>query len=265
MSAYLMESDREGERIRRKTKADTSREHLALAGLEPGMRAIDVGCAGGEVLREMARIVHPARVVGFDASAERIAESGRMDRDLGCTNIDYQIGDVDDIQLPDDQFDFVWSRFLFEYLPEPIRALRELKRIARPGGKVVVADLDGNCAFNYPLSDELSAGLAEIFDLIGARTGFDPFVGRKLYSYFFEVGLKEIKVDLRPYHTVFGAPSPEVMAQWEQKIRIFQDNFQKLSPEKYRTAAPLFEGFLDFLAREDTVTYSILFMVQGVK
>lgn len=265
MTEYLMESDREGARIRRKTKAATSREHLALAGLAPGMRAIDVGCASGEVLREMARIVAPARVVGFDASTERIAESKQIDRDLGLNNVDYQVGDVCDMPWPDDQFDFVWSRFLFEYLPQPIRALRELKRIARPGGKVVVADLDGNCAFNYPLSDELSAGLAEIFDLIGARTGFDPFVGRKLYTYFFEVGFSEIKVDLRPYHTVFGAPSAEVMAQWREKIRIFQDNFQRLSPDKYRTAAPLFEGFLDFLAREDTVTYSVLFIVQGVK
>ncbi len=260
-----MESPCEGARIRQKTRSETTLEHLRLTGLGRGMSAIDVGCASGEVLREMARIVYPARVVGFDLSADRIEESRAIDAELGFTNVDYQQGDVAAMPFDDDRFDLVWSRFLFEYLPRPQEALAELKRIVRPGGKVVVADLDGNCTFNYPLDDDLAAGLDQIFRIIGQKTGFDPYVGRKLYSYFHQVGFEDIRVDALPYHLIAGPPAAEIREQWAEKIRIFNDNFKMIEPERYPQFQPLFDRFLDFLDREDSLTYSVVFIVQGTK
>jgi ubiquinone/menaquinone biosynthesis C-methylase UbiE len=260
-----MESAREGARIRRKTVTETTLEHLHLAGLGRGMSAIDVGCASGEVLREMARIVYPARVMGFDLSGERIEQSRAIDAELGFTNIDYQQGDVTAMPFENDRFDLVWSRFLIEYLPRPTEALAELKRIARPGGKVVVADLDGNCTFNYPLDNDLAAGLDQIFDIIGHKTGFDPYVGRKLYTYFHEVGFSNIRVDALPYHLIAGAPGGEIREQWVEKILIFKENFKLIEPGRYPEFEPMFDRFLDFLDREDTLTYSVVFIVQGVK
>jgi len=262
---YLMEDKREGKRILIKTNRETTIEHLSIAGLKRRMDAIDIGCASGEVTREIAKIVKPGKVTGLDISESRIRESKTIDKEENITNIEYVTGSVYRTNLLKDSFDFVWTRFLFEYLKEPIIALKELKRITKLGGKVVVADIDGNIVFHYPIEKNLMSGINEIMAIINEKTGFDQYVGRKLYNYFYQVGFKEIKVEIVPYHNLFGVPSGRVYFQWEEKIEIFRKNFELLEPEKHKAYEWVFQGLLDLLKRPETLTYSTLFIVQGIK
>ena len=262
---YMMESDAEGKRIREKTELSTTVEHLTLAGLKRGMRSIDVGCASGEVLREIARFTYPGKATGFDISKERINESKQIDKGLGFTNIDYVQGSVYETGIPENTYDFVWTRFLFEYLKEPLRALEELKRIAKPGGKIVVADLDGNCVFHYPFENNFMMGVNRLISILNDKAGFDPHVGGKLHNYFYKVGFKEIKVNILPYHCICGTPDQKTFLLWQEKIRILKSNFKKFEEPLYEENKHVFDEFLEFLKRPDTTTYSVIFIVQALK
>jgi SAM-dependent methyltransferase len=198
--AYIMDNASEGERVEQKTDAALTTEQLKWAGLHIGDSVLDLGCAAGTTSRIMAGLVGPeGRVVGVDASSMRVEDARSRTTDA---HIEFVIGDAESIPLEDDSFDVCWSRFLFEYLPRPARVLREMIRVTRPGGSVVVSDLDGNCIWHAGMDDHLQREIAAAIATFGP--GFDAEVGRKLPALFLASELSEVSLDIRPYHVVSG-------------------------------------------------------------
>ena len=265
---YLMESPKEGHRIRLKTNSDETKLHLLTGGIKEGDKAIDVGCASGEATRIMSEIVgQESSVVGFDRSDLRINESREVDKQRAITNIDYASGSVYDMtNINDNSFDFVWSRFLLEYLEKPEEAIKEMKRITKENGILAIADIDGNCLFHYPMSSKFELGLNNVLQVI-QKTGFDPFVGRKLFTYLINAGFKQedIKVSILPYHQIMGTPPEHIFESWKRKINILEQNFKVLAPEKYVDNKWVFNEFLEHIKSSSTVTYSNIFIVSGKK
>jgi len=265
---YLMESPEEGHRIRLKTNSDETKLHLLTGGIKVGDKAIDVGCASGEATRIMSELVgQQSSVIGFDKSDLRIKESREVDKQRAITNIDYASGSVYNMtDIKDKSFDFVWSRFLLEYLEKPEDAIKEMKRITKENGTLAIADIDGNCIFHYPMSSKFELGLNNVLQVI-QKTGFDPFVGRKLFTYFINAGFKQedIKVSILPYHQIMGTPPDDIFESWKRKINILEQNFKVLAPEKYVDNKWVFNEFLEHIKSSKTMTYSNIFIVSGKK
>ena len=218
---YIMESPREGARLEAKTDSGVSERQLRRTGLRQGMRAIDVGCGTGAVTRTMARIAAPEQVVGVDISAARLTQA----RELAAADaleVEFVEGDACRLPLPSASFDYASSNFLFEYLPDPERALAELSRVVRPGGTVVVADLDGQLEQCYPLEARVKSDLHEALRILG-ETGFDPQVGRKLYHWFRRAGLRDISVWVAPYQVYAGGLPERDLVNWREKLRTATD------------------------------------------
>lgn len=258
---YLMESQLEAERLEAKTDEEESLRHLALVGVREGMHVLDAGAGTGAVARTIARIVGPTgSVVALELSPERVAAGERAAQ--GLERLRFVIGDVYDPPLAPDQFDLVWCRFLFEYLEDPLAALRELVARTRPGGKVVLGDLDGNGLFHFPLPPHLEAGLATLQRAIAGR--FDPFVGRKLFHYARRAGLERLKVHLLPYHLYAGTAPAAHVENWATKFRI-------LAPVGVRAFGgqaayvEFCRQFLALLEDPDAFTYSVLVFVEGTR
>lgn len=258
--AYLMEHAGESERIERKTDIAWTTRQLEATGLAAGMSALDLGCASGSTTRAMARVTDPARVVGADQSEDRLAYAREVAAREGLP-IRYVQGDGAALPFEDGQFDYSWARFLFEYLADPQAVLAEMIRVTSPGGRVVVGDLDGNCIYHYPLSAELEAQMKAVMGA-AARVGFDPHVGRKLFTFFKRAGLADVQVQILPYHC-FAGPIPEAdQANWWDKLKV-------LAPVGARAlgSAEAYQRFADdmkrFLLAEDTFTYSTLILVSG--
>jgi ubiquinone/menaquinone biosynthesis C-methylase UbiE len=190
-----MESEREGARLEGKTDAAEAERQLRAVGLCDGMCALDVGCGSGAVTRVMARVAAPGRVVGLDASEQRVALAATLAEKAG-TAAEFVAGDATRMPFTDGEFDFAWSRFLFEYLPDRRAVLAEMRRVTRFGGVVVVADLDGQLSSFYPLEPDLAAEWEKGLALI-RRGGFDPEVGRKLYAGFLAEGLEQLSVTVQ--------------------------------------------------------------------
>ncbi|MBI4961748.1 MAG: methyltransferase domain-containing protein [Desulfomonile tiedjei] len=260
---YLMEHCTEGARIRNKTDKAAARSQLFTSGLEPGMFALDVGCASGAVTVEMGRIVAPATAVGADSSDERIAEARALARESGVDNVEFRKANVYSLPFEDNTFDFVWTRFLLEYLPDPVAAIREMKRVTKPGGLVVCADLDGNCLFHYPIDPQLESGIQKVMRML-ASTGFDPWVGRKLYHFCRTVGFSEIEAHMVPHHLIAGIPCAREQNNWHQKIDTLRENLLPVYPDRSELDR-LAEDFKRMIDSPDTFTYSPLIMIVARK
>ena len=119
----------------------TFRALIAAAGVLPGQRVLDVGCGTGYFARLLARAVGPeGLVVGIDPSPEMIAyatrEAGR------ARNCRFQVGTAESLDFPAEHFDVVVSSLVKHHLPEDLRVpvLREMRRVLRPGGRLLVAE-----------------------------------------------------------------------------------------------------------------------------
>jgi ubiquinone/menaquinone biosynthesis C-methylase UbiE len=256
----MMESPREGARLDAKTDPDISEQQLRDSGLQRGMRTLDVGCGTGAVTRTMARIAGPGRVVGVDVSAPRL----RRARELAAADeVEAQFieGDACRLPLPSASFDYAWSQFLFEYLPEPERALAELSRVTRSGGSVVVADLDGQLEQFYPLETSVQADLRETLRVLG-ETGFEPRVGRKLYHWFCSAGLRDIRVCVAPYQVYAGGLPERDLMHWRETLRTVADYLIEHTGDRERWQQ-VCDGFLAQLRRPDLFYYCSLITVRG--
>ncbi|MFC1836275.1 class I SAM-dependent methyltransferase [Thermodesulfobacteriota bacterium] len=250
---YIMEHESEGARIRNKTDLESTRSQLMMAGLERGMHCLDVGCASGAVSVEMARLADPGAVVGLDTSEQRLDQAEALAQEAGVSRILFRRGDAYQIPSEDDTFDFVWNRFLLEYLKDPGAAIREMKRVTKPGGTVVSADLDGNCLFHYPIEPRLERGLEKVMKILSA-SGFYPFVGRKLYHYYGQVGFSDIRVFMMPHHLIAGVPTENQRQNWYEKIETIRERVTDSSTvsEEMRSIARSFKELID---SPDTFTY----------
>ena len=115
---------------------------LERAPLAPGAAVLEVGCGPGTDLLDVAGIVGPSgRLLGVDASEVMIAEARRRTAALGVA-VTFEHGDVQALSFGDGTFDVCRAQRLLEHVPDPARALAEMARVTRPGGRVVVFDFD---------------------------------------------------------------------------------------------------------------------------
>jgi ubiquinone/menaquinone biosynthesis C-methylase UbiE len=109
--------------------------------VQPGQRVLDVACGTGYFARILAGVVGPPGVViGIDASPEMIGYASQKAAQLG--NCNFSVGTAESLDFPANHFDVVVSSLAMHHLPDDLQivALREMQRVLRPGGTLLVAD-----------------------------------------------------------------------------------------------------------------------------
>ena len=109
------------------------------AGAGPEDTVLDVACGPGLLACAFARVAKHA--TGVDMTPAMLEQARKTQQEQGLKNLSWQHGDVYSLPFPPDQFSIVSSRFVFHHLQDPLAALREMKRVCKSGGKVVVADM----------------------------------------------------------------------------------------------------------------------------
>lgn len=109
------------------------------AGAGPEDTVLDVACGPGLLACAFAREAKHA--TGIDMTPAMLEQARKTQQAQGLQNLSWQQGDVYSLPFPPDQFSIVSSRFVFHHLQDPLAALREMKRVCKPDGKVVVADM----------------------------------------------------------------------------------------------------------------------------
>jgi SAM-dependent methyltransferase len=118
---------------------DVSRTLASLA--TPADRILDCSCGGGTEALALARLVPEGEVVGADLSGEMVSAAAERARESGAENLAFFQADV--ANMPSHfggQFDFVYCSFSFHHYTEPVVALREIRRVLAPAGRLLVVD-----------------------------------------------------------------------------------------------------------------------------
>jgi len=260
--SYLMESAQEAARLEAKTSLEDARAQLDLVGLQPGARALDVGTGSGAAARVMAELVTPSgQVIAIDASPARVEAARALAGADSPPHLTFQVGDIFHLPPSCRDADLVWCRFVFEYLTRQAEALASLARAARPGGKVVVADIDGFGLYHDNLPATLAADLQRVHGALEGR--FDPHAGRRLFGLFHRQGLQEIRVHMLPYHFYAGRAPAVALANWRHRFATLRPLLLTALGDAARVDD--FVGrYLDFLGDRGTFSYSVLFVAEGL-
>jgi len=111
---------------------------LAAAGIGLDMKVLDVACGPGIVACAAAQ--RAAHVTGIDVTPAMIAQARERQESLRLSNLDWRVGDAMKLPFAEGAFDVVLTRYSFHHMPNPLPVLREMKRVCRRGGRVVVID-----------------------------------------------------------------------------------------------------------------------------
>ena len=123
--------------------AETMRESgeavVASLGVKKGMKVLDLGCGDGTTALPEARL--GADVTGVDISRNLVEAGNRRAKEEGLTNIRFQHGDASSLaDLPDASFDLVVSIFGAMFAPKPFDVAKEMVRVTKPGGRIVMGN-----------------------------------------------------------------------------------------------------------------------------
>lgn len=196
-------------RSHRVRRAADSAAYL-LAHLRPGLRLLDVGCGPGTITVDLAAAVAPGEVVAVDASAGVLAEAAAhvdeavaVAREAGVAEPRVELRQADVMALPfaDDSFDVVHAHQVLQHLPDPVGALREMRRVTRPGGVVAVRDVDYQTMTWWPESEGLDEWL-DLYREVARADGGEPDAGRRLVAWAIDAGFAP--ADLRASAGAWG-------------------------------------------------------------
>ena len=124
--------------------------------LTAGISVLDLGCGPGTITADIGRRVAPGRVLGIDASAD-VIEEARRDAG-GGPNVEFSVGDLYALETATTRLTSCTRIRCSSISPIPLRALREMKRVCKPGGLVAARDGDYGAFRWYPTSPRSTAG-----------------------------------------------------------------------------------------------------------
>jgi SAM-dependent methyltransferase len=169
--------------------ARSAARHMAflLPHLQQDMHVLDVGCGPGSITCDMAELVPNGHVTGVDLSPAVLEEARAAATTRKVENTTFTTGDVQaSLSFPDASFDVVFCHQLLNHLSDPIKALREMKRLIKPTG--ILAVREGICHLWYPDIPAL-ADMDRIIETTMLAAGAkEPGAGRRLIAWTREAG-----------------------------------------------------------------------------
>ena len=186
--------------------AENSAAYL-LPHLTPDALILDIGCGPGTITADLADRVPRGHVTGVDAAPDIVEQARSLIRGRG--NLDFAAGDVYTLGYPAGAFDVVHAHQVLQHLSDPVKALREMRRVTRPGGLIAVRDADYGAMTWYPEVPALDDWLA-LYHRVARGNGGEPQAGRRLHAWAREAGLTDVIAS----SSTWTYATPEERAWW---------------------------------------------------
>ncbi len=260
-----MENPEENLRLERKTREKSVVNQATWCGIKPGMRVLDAGCGPAKTTSILNGKIQPGgSIVGVDYSEKRIKYAkekyGKVPTVEFC---------VHDLRYPLKNigfFDLIWARFVLEYNKvESFEIVKNLTSNLKPGGCLCLIDLDYNCLSHYELPDKVAAKILKISEKLELEYNFDPYIGRKLFSYLYDLGYEKIEVDIRAHHLFYGRIGENDIFNWQKKMEMATTVGKGLFNDYPGGTNAFREDFGRFLIDPRRFTYTPLILCKGTK
>ena len=186
MSYTIDEQNAERQQLLATILNPPTREVLARLPKNSAAHVLDVGCGQGHTTRLLAEALAPAACVGLDFDAALVAYATAQ-RDNPAL-VSFRQGDATQLPFADATFDIVFCRFLLIHMTDPVRVIREMLRVAKPGAFVLAFEADFAYEIAYPPEPALA-----LINKVWQGLFQDPSAGRKLVSYFRAAGARDIQ------------------------------------------------------------------------
>ncbi len=180
-----------------------------------GSDVLDVGSGPGTITVDMARRVIPGRVVGLDSAQTAVTSATRSAG--GLSNVTFIAGDATAIPFEDDSFDVVHAHQVLQHLPDPVAALREFRRVVKPGGVVGVREVDYIGTVWYPELEGLTRWM-ELYQQTARANGGEPNAGRRLTSWATAAGFTDVEATATIWSFTSGADRDWWGTSWSERI-----------------------------------------------
>jgi ubiquinone/menaquinone biosynthesis C-methylase UbiE len=231
-------------------------------GLKDGMKILDCGCGPGYLLEKLLNLLPSSIVCGIELDPLLVAVAAdRLNGFIGAGRCSVAENSILSIDYPDNSFDFVVTRLVVEHVPDPLVACRELYRVLKPGGIVVVVDND------FEMHVRTFPGIPELGELYNAycrarsSEGGNPKIGRELPLLLKKSGFSLVDLDIVNAHSaVIGdgaflkSEGPGIPAQ------LVESGY--LSDETYKT---MISKWHDMLKSDDHAIVRQLYVATGRK
>jgi SAM-dependent methyltransferase len=197
-SGYVIRGGAEGRERLRLLAAVMRPYALSLfdrLGVGEGMACLDVGCGGGDVTLELARLVGAGgNVVGTDLDGIKLEIARTEARERGFSNVEFVHGyGCGDQRLGG--FDLVFARFLLTHVPDPRQVLQQMHAAARPGATLVAVDIDFSGYFCYPDCPALWK-YVRLYTEAVKRRGGDANIGYRLPELLGALQLEDLQMNV---------------------------------------------------------------------
>ena len=186
------------------TMREAGEAFVKTLGVSPGMKVLDLGCGDGTTAVPLAQL--GADMTGIDIAGNLVAAGNRRAAELGLTNLKFKEGDACNLEgVEDDSFDLTLSMFGAMFAPKPFDVAKEMVRVTRPGGRVVM----GNWIPNDPTF------VAQVLKISSAFTPPPPegFVSPMMWGVashilerFGQAGVAEENISMEENTFLFRAP-----------------------------------------------------------
>ena len=262
---YFMENEAESRRLEVKTRPEAVQKQALWCGVKPGLRVLDAGCGPGKVTSILHEMIRPGgTILGVDYSEKRIDHAKKHYGQR--SGIDFQLHDLRDPLEGVGQFDLIWVRFVLEYnLLESPEIVRNLTACLKPDGYLCLLDLDHNCLSHYQLPKKMEKLLFDLMKRLEQEHNIDPYSGRKLYAYLYDLGYRNIQMDVTSHNLIYGNINKSDLFNWTKKAEVASIKIKKLF-ENYPGGREVFlADFVRFFSDSRRFTYTPLILCKGTK
>lgn len=176
-----------------------------LPHLTPSMKILDVGCGPGTITTDLATLAHAGHVTGLDYAEAALISARAHAAAEHVPNVDFIHGDAYALRFPDNTFDLVHAHQVLQHLGDPVSALREMRRVTKPGGLVACREGDRDAIIFYPDNDGLDIWW-RTNQAMSKRNGGDAKGGRRLHVWARQAGFERAAITCSTGSWCFSSP-----------------------------------------------------------
>jgi ubiquinone/menaquinone biosynthesis C-methylase UbiE len=190
---------------------DNSAAYLTDA-IQPHMKILDVGCGPGSITLDLARRVLKGHVTGLDTEAasatlDRARAQAKVE---GISNVDFVTGDALALPFPDGIFDIAHAHQILVHVTDPVRVIREMRRVTKPGGFVACREIDAPSQVIQPQIPDADAWI-RLFWRTAEENGNNSRAGLHLLEWAREAGFERDRVKFSTSTWTYASPEERRM------------------------------------------------------